>query len=250
MDRTDLVRWLDNYLQTASFRDASLNGLQVEGKGEVNKIGIAVDAAGAIFTKAAAQNVDFLITHHGLFWGAPFAITGYQKKRIETLFSSEMSLYCSHIPLDAHVEVGNNAVLLRELGLTYVEPFLDPKYGPLGHIGRFEIPVPLEQVVAKLSNLTGTPPVVHGFGKADAKRVCIISGDAVNRLSEVEAAGCDLFITGETSHPQYHDALERGINVICAGHYLTETWGVKALAEKIQAEFGLPFVFIDHPTGI
>ena len=145
MDRDELVRYLDAYLRIQDFpQDPSLNGLQVEGKRTVRKVGAAVDAGEAIFRKALEEEVDFLIVHHGLFWGKPFPIVGHHKRRLETLFQGGINLYAAHLPLDAHEEVGNNFVLARELGLVDLTPW------DVGVKGRFPQPTPLLQVADRL----------------------------------------------------------------------------------------------------
>lgn len=250
MRRDELVSWLDRYLKILEFKDNSMNGLQVEGAERVSKIGAAVDGVQVTFEKARAEGVDFLLVHHGLWWGAPFPIVGYQKKRLETLFGAGISLYAAHLPLDAHPEVGNNAVLANQLGLVELQPFIVPKYGPVGFVGKFAASKPLSQVKDHLGQLTGMEPLVHAGGKEEVFRVGIISGAAAGNIADAKALGCDLFITGEPGHQYFHEALELGINVIYAGHYDTETFGVKALAQRIQDEFDIPWVFLDHPTGL
>jgi dinuclear metal center YbgI/SA1388 family protein len=250
MYRDVLVRWLDGYLKIHDFKDPSLNGLQVEGRAEVRRIGVSVDAAQAIFDKAALAQVDFLITHHGLFWGQQFPIVGHQKKRLEKLFSAGINLYTAHLPLDAHPEVGNNAVLARELGLQSLEPFPHPKYGNIGCIGHFVEPQPLALVEERIGELTGMQPLVVRAGLEAVRRVGIVSGGGAGDVGLAKALGCDLYITGEPSHAHYHEPFELGINVIYAGHYDSETFGVKALAARLEQEFGLPWVFLEHPTGL
>lgn len=250
MQRDILVGWLDDYLKIREFKDPSLNGLQVEGKAEVQKIGVSVDAAQVIFDQAAEAQVDFLITHHGLFWGQPFAIVGYQKRRLERLFSAGISLYTAHLPIDAHPEVGNNAVLARELGLQALEPFPHPKYGPIGFVGHFATAKPLAEVVDRIGELTGMQPLLHQGGADEVRRVGVVSGGGAGDVGLANALGCDLYITGEPSHAHYHEPFELGLNVIYAGHYDSETFGVKALATRLEEEFGLPWVFLAHPTGL
>ncbi|WP_038047864.1 Nif3-like dinuclear metal center hexameric protein [Thermus caliditerrae] len=242
MDRDELVRYLDAYLRIKDFpQDPSLNGLQVEGKREVRKVGAAVDAAEATFRKALEEGVDFLLVHHGLFWGKPFPIVGHHKRRLELLFQGGISLYAAHLPLDAHPEVGNNHELARALGLEALEPY------DVGVKGRFPLPTPLVQVADRLGQLTGMTPLVHQGGSDRVETAVIVSGGAAGLVEKVEA---DLFITGEPKHSVFHETFERGLNVIYAGHYDTEVFGVKALARHLEARFGLPWVFLDHPTGL
>jgi len=242
MDRDELVRYLDEYLRIRDFpQDPSLNGLQVEGRRTVRKVGAAVDAGEAIFQKALEAGVDFLIVHHGLFWGKPFPIVGHHKRRLETLFAGGINLYAAHLPLDAHEEVGNNFVLARRLGLVDLTPW------DVGVKGRFPRPTPLLQVADRLGQLTGMEPLVHQGGLDQVETVILVSGSGTGLLPKVDA---DLFVTGEPKHSVFHETFERGLNVIYAGHYATETFGVKALAAHLEARFGLPWVFLDHPTGL
>jgi len=250
MHRDDLVRWLDGYLRIGEFKDPSLNGLQVEGREQVRKVGVSVDAAWAIFDKAALAQVDFLITHHGLFWGQPFPIVGYQKRRLEKLLTAGISLYTAHLPLDAHPEVGNNAVIARELGLGALEPFPHPKYGPIGVVGQLGEPKTLAELEDQIGQMTGMQPLVYAAGPQVVRRVGVVSGGGAGDVAQAKALGCDLYITGEPSHAHYHEPFELGINVIYAGHYDSETFGVKALAARLEEEFGLPWVFLEHPTGL
>jgi dinuclear metal center YbgI/SA1388 family protein len=236
------VAWLNEYLP--SLPDASLNGLQVEGSPTIHKIGAAVDGAQQTFEAAQRSGVDFLIVHHGLFWGKPFAIAGHQKKRLDTLFSGGINLYCSHLPLDAHPEVGNNAVMARELGLQDLEAL------EVGWIGNLPQPKVVQEINEHIQQLTGTPSLLHDHGPQLVRRIGIVSGGAAKMLGAAKAQGADLFITGEPEQPAFHEGLELGLNVIYAGHYASETFGVKALAVKLEQVFGLPWVFLDYPTGI
>jgi dinuclear metal center YbgI/SA1388 family protein len=242
VDRDELVRYLNGYLDLEAFpQDPSLNGLQVEGKPRVTKVGAAVDAGEAIFRKALEEGVDFLLVHHGLFWGRPFPIVGHHKRRLALLFQGGINLYAAHLPLDAHPEVGNNFALARALGLEDLEPW------DVGVKGRFPLPTPLLQVADRLGQLTGMQPLVHQGGLDQVETVIIVSGSGTGLLPKVDA---DLFITGEPKHAVFHETFERGLNVIYAGHYDTETFGVKALAQHLYERFGLPWVFLDHPTGL
>ncbi|RDI96287.1 Nif3-like dinuclear metal center hexameric protein [Meiothermus sp. QL-1] len=250
MQRDALVRWLNEYLQIGAFKDPSLNGLQVEGKAEVRRLGVAVDAALAVFEKARAAQVDFLITHHGLFWGQPLAVVGPHKKRLEALLKSGINLYTAHLPLDAHPEVGNNAVIAQKLGLTALAPLPHPRYGNIGWVGRLPAARSLGELERLLEALTGTPPLVHAGGPERVEWVGIVSGGGAGEMAQARALGCELYITGEASHAHYHDPFELGLNVFYLGHYQSETFGVKALAERLSAEFGLPWVFLEHPTGL
>jgi dinuclear metal center YbgI/SA1388 family protein len=248
MHRDVLANWINQYLNSAEVTrrlgDPAFNGLQVEGKTEVTRVGAAVDAAQATFERAAEAGVDFLLVHHGLFWGKPLAVTGIHKQRLELLFRHQISLYASHGPLDAHPEVGNNAQLCQELGLTDLEPF------GWGYIGRFDLPQSLSQVGDRLGQITGMQSLIHQGGPSEVSRIAVVSGAAAGELEAAYQAGCELIITGEPRHSAFHPTFELGMNAIYAGHYDTETFGVKALARKLEHQFGLEWVFLDHPSGL
>ncbi len=245
MNRDELVRWLDAYLDIGGLDDVSQNGLQVEGRAEVTRVGAAVDASLKTFQDALAQGVDFLIVHHGLFWGRPEPVVGPLRRRLAALFEGGINLYAAHLPLDAHPEVGNNAVLAQALGLTELAPF-----GGVGLQGRFSPAQRLHDLADRMGRITGMQALVHQGGSDLIQRAAVVTGSGASLIAEAARAGLDLLITGEPKHAAFHDPFEWGINVLYAGHYDTEVFGVKALAERIEAEFGLPWVFLDHPTGL
>ncbi len=250
MNRDELVRWLDAYLKIGEIPDASLNGLQVEGAPEVKRVGAAVDASLKTFEDAIAQGVDFLIVHHGLFWGEEKPVVGPLKRRLARLFEGDVNLYAAHLPLDVHPEVGNNAVLARALGLSELAPFGAYRGTAIGLQGVFPTAQRLHDVADLLGRLTGMQALVHQGGSDLVKRAAVVTGSGSSFIAEAAREGIELLITGEPKHAAFHEPFEWGINVIYAGHYDTETFGVKALAEKLEAEFGLPWVFLDHPTGL
>ncbi len=247
--RDALDTYLDEYLAIADWPDKSLNGLQVEGVGEVRTVALATDAALATFCMAADAGADFLIVHHGLFWGSAVPVTGPHRERLAALFDAGISLYAAHLPLDGHAEVGNNAVLARLLGLTDRRPF--GRYGErwIGVEGRPPGPCDRAGLAARIEALLGVRPDVLAFGGEIVQRVAIVSGAAADLVPEAAAAGVDAFVTGETSHIAWHAARERDLNVFFAGHYATETLGVRALGDVLSERFGVETVFLDAPTG-
>lgn len=249
VSRDALVAYLDEYLTVPEWPDKSLNGLQVEGDPRVSTVALATDAALATFALAAGAGAEFLIVHHGLFWGETLPIIGVQRARIGALLEAGISLYAAHLPLDGHPEVGNNAVLARLLGLADSGPFGRQGERQLGVAG--ELPAPLDRagLAARLEALLGVRPDVLAFGGETVRRVAIVSGAAAGLIPEADAAGVDAFITGETSHIAFHEARERGLNVLFAGHYATETLGVRALGDHLTERFGVETVFLDVPTG-
>ena len=250
INRDDLVRWLDDYLQIRRYPDPSNNGLQLEGKPEVTRIAVAVDTSLRIIEDAADAGADMLITHHGLFWGKPLMITGPHKRRVQAALDAGLSIYTAHIPLDAHPEVGNNAVIAQALSLQNPEPFGDWAGHRIGVKGELPIPMTLQDLADRIQKLTGEICLVHGGGPGEVRKVGIISGGAADSLTEAAREGLDTFITGEPKHANFYDSFENGINAVYAGHYETETFGVRALATKIEDTFGLPWQFIHAPTGL
>jgi dinuclear metal center YbgI/SA1388 family protein len=250
MKRDALVHWLDNYLDIGSFQDPSLNGLQVEGAVEVVKVAVAVDSSLSTFEQAAELGADMLIVHHGLFWGEALAVTGTHKRRLELLFEQGINLYAAHLPLDAHKEVGNNWGLARILGLDELEDFGAWKGRAIGVKGRFPNPVNLRELADQIEQELGEAVLVHAGGEMELRSLGIISGSAAREVITAASEGLDALLTGEPKHDVFHEAFERRINALYAGHYMTETVGVKLLAERLENEFDLTTEFILLPTGL
>jgi dinuclear metal center YbgI/SA1388 family protein len=246
----EIQTYLDEYLRISEVADSAeaLNGLQVDHDGEVTKIAAAVDACQATINGAADCGAEFLLVHHGLFWGGLEPLTGRHGRRIRQLMNAGIALYSAHIPLDLHPEIGNNAVLAKELGLTDREWFGDYKGEQLGVVGNLS--VTLKDLLAKIGEIAGSSPRVLAHGPGSVSRVGVISGGGGDMISQAREAGVDTFVTGEGKHHSYFDAEEWQMNVIYAGHYATETVGVKALAEHLSSKFHLPWKFLDHPTGM
>jgi len=251
MKRDKLVSWLDDYLEIAAYPgDRSLNGLQVEGAEEVSRVAFAVDSSLSTFERAAESDADMLIVHHGLFWGSPLAITGMHKRRVRYLLEKDIGLYAAHIPLDAHREVGNNWGLARLLGLDSLEDFGSWQGTTIGVKGVFPNPIGLRELADLIEQELGESVLVHAGGKLEVGSLGIVSGGAAWTLVEAAEAGLDAFLTGEPKHEVFYEAFERHLNALYAGHYMTETVGVKLLAEKLRDEFGLNGEFILLPTGL
>lgn len=250
MKTTELVAYLDDYLQTKEVPDYSdaCNGLQVEGGAEIRRIAFAVDACLATIEAAVALEADLLIVHHGLFWGQKAPLTGAYYRRVERLIRGDLALYSSHIPLDAHIEVGNNHVLTRKLGFEPDGRFLNYKGCLIGAMA--ETDISLEELVARLRTVLEVEPFVMAKGGAMTGRLGVCTGGAGSEIRSAHESGITTFVTGEGAHHTYFDAEELGMNVIYAGHYATETIGVRALAEHLEARFGLETRFIPHPTGL
>lgn len=250
MKRRDLVSYLDEYLGVHAMQDYSENGLQVEGADEVRHLAFAVDACQETIEGAAAAGAQMLIVHHGLLWGKPVRIVGPHLRRVKTLLAADCSLYAAHLPLDRHPEVGNNVQLAQLLGLT-VTGGLGEMFGNLiGVVADAPPGCTRQGLEAALAATLGRAPLLLPGGPAEVRRVGIISGGAASDIPDAAKAGCDTYITGETSHSAYHDAAEHRINVFFAGHYATETLGVKALASHLRQALGLSGEFLDRPTGL
>ena len=246
----EVVAYLNGYLRVADIPDAphALNGLQVSNAGTVTRAAAAVDLCEATVRMAAEQGVDLLLVHHGLFWGGLEPLIGRRYRRVAGLVRHNIALYSAHLPLDLHPEVGNNAVLARQLGVVLRGAFGEEYGVPIGVWGETDEPRgALEQ---RLAALLGRAPRLLGFGPERAHRVGIVTGAAGSLIGQAAAAGLDTYITGEGAHHTFFDAEELGLNVFYAGHYATETVGVKALAEHVRSRFDLPWVFLDHPTGL
>lgn len=246
-----LVSYLDDYLRIAEeVADAAeaLNGLQVGNSGEVSRLAAAVDLCEATVRQATEQHADCLLVHHGIFWGGLKPLVGPAYRRVAGLIKANIALYAAHLPLDRHPVVGNNAVLARLLGLTVRGEFGSYHDAPIGVWGEYA--GKRDELSWALTKALGTAPRVFPFGPERVQRVGIVTGSGGALIPQAAAAGLDTYITGEGQHWTFFDAEELGVNVFYAGHYATETVGVKALAEHVSKKFDLPWVFLDHPTGL
>ena len=245
-----LVEDCDRVLYTSGIKDydGAVNGLQVENRGQVTRIAAAVDATHATVRLAIEQSADLLVVHHGLFWGASHPWTGKRYELIRTLLENNLAVYSSHLPLDVHPKLGNNAQLAKVLGLRKVEPFFTEKGQALGV--QASVKISRAKLEEKLSTAVGGPVRLLPGGPEACRRVGIVTGGAGSHLKVAADEGVDTFITGEGPHWTYGMAEELGINVLYGGHYATETFGVKALASYLSEKFKVPWVFIDRPTGL
>jgi dinuclear metal center YbgI/SA1388 family protein len=250
MKLTALVEYLDELLRINDIEDESLNGLQVENTGTVNRVALAVDASAEAFEKAKDIGADFIFVHHGLFWSKPFPLRGPMYKRIRTLIQSNVALYAAHLPLDLHSEFGNNVQVEKILGWSIAGDFGEYHGSIIGKEIRFKKPVPLSIIVNDMESKLDCEVRVWDFGKKNVSRLGYVSGGGLGLLEQAVKADLDVFITGEPRHGSYWIAKEAGINVIFGGHYATETLGVKAVGDHINKQFGLETVFIDLPTGL
>ena len=254
MDLSEYVQRLDDRLDTAAYADvdASANGLQIgPDEAAIDSVAFAVDAATATIEAAADAGADVLVVHHGISWGGIDRVTGRAYDRIAALVEHDIALYVSHLPLDGHQELGNAAGVAEAVGLADRDPF--GEHGPvtIGTIGEAAEPLSVEAVCEELDafdgNESGTQ--VLDFGPDRIERVAVVTGSGVDWLDEAVAAGADALITGEGKQQVYHDAREAGMTVFLAGHYATETFGVRSL-QSVTAEWGMETTYVSHPTGL
>ena len=241
----DLIGHLDALLNPSAFDDYGPNGLQVPGNDEIGTVVTGVSASVELFERAAEHGADLVLVHHGLFWGATGPVDGQLKRRLKLLFDHDMALAAYHLPLDAHLEVGNNALLAAALGATDPEPFVG--------IGvRARLPgISPEELHARVREATGgREPLAFLAGPDPVQTIGIVSGGAAKHLDDAIAAGLDAFVTGEPREPAMNDAREAGIHFLAAGHYATETFGVRALGDRLAAKYGIRHIFADIPNPI
>lgn len=250
MQLAELVSYLDTFLHVREVPDyaKALNGLQVDNAGAVTRIAAAVDLCEATVQLAAEQGADLLLVHHGLFWSGLKPLVGPRQRRVAGLVRHNIALYSAHLPLDRHPDIGNNAVLARALGVALRGEFGTHDGVPIGVWG--EVAIDRDALQQRIAAVLGPVPRLMPFGPSGVRRVGIITGAGGSMIADAAAAGLDTYITGEGAHHTYFDAEELMLNVFYAGHYATETVGVKALAEHVSAKFRIPWVFLDHPTGL
>jgi dinuclear metal center YbgI/SA1388 family protein len=246
-----LVSTLDTLLRTAEIADypGAVNGLQIANSGRVSRIVAAVDACEAVIKEASREEGTLLIVHHGLFWNGSAPVTGPYYRKLKAAMEGDLALYSSHLPLDLHPKLGNNALLARSLGLTATKPVMELKGNEVGLIGNIS-PVSRERFAKKLTDAVGGAVHLAPGGPATIRKVLVVTGGAGSEVSRAADLGVDAFVTGEGPHWSYTAAEECGINLFYAGHYATETFGVKALASWLSVKTGLPWSFLDHPTGL
>jgi dinuclear metal center YbgI/SA1388 family protein len=243
---------LNQLLQPARFRDYCPNGLQVLGRANVSKIATAVSASAELFERAIARQTDLLVVHHGLFWGStPTPIDARMKHRLKLLFDADMSLAAYHLPLDAHLQVGNNALIGHALGADTLEPFAFHDGESIGFVARFPGEgIDASALFARVTELTARTPLIFNAGPERVRSVAIVSGAGSDHLTDAVTARADAFLTGEPAERVMTESQEAGIHFIAAGHYATETFGVKRLGEHLSERFDVEHVFIDVPNPI
>jgi dinuclear metal center YbgI/SA1388 family protein len=243
---SDIISHLDRLLSNLEIQDYknAINGLQIENTKKIEKISVAVDACETVIWKALEAKSDLLIVHHGLFWNGAAPLTGPLFRKIAAAIQGGLAVYSSHLPLDAHPQFGNNALFAGMLTAQKCDRFLD--------IGRqFVDEVPRGELLDRVGSVVGGGRVHLAPGGPEVcRRIGIVTGGAGSEIFKAASEGVDTFITGEGPHWSYTAAEELGLNLIYAGHYATETFGVKALGRHLEETFGIPWNFIDHPTGL
>ena len=244
----EICAFLDSLFGECRFEDdASNNGLQVEGRPEVRAIAFAVDACRATIERAVDAGADMLVVHHGLSWGGGLRrITGIDAARIGLCMKGGLSLYAMHLPLDAHPEIGNNAVLAARMGLQVSDAF----FHGIGAVCRLERPVTAGEVLERARAAVSADARLFGSAGALIESIGIVSGGGGSAYCECHEKGIDCLLTGEFLHQHFHPAMEMGISVISAGHYDTENTGIQKLMKLAEKSFPVGAVFLDEPTGL
>jgi dinuclear metal center YbgI/SA1388 family protein len=243
----DLIAALDELLVPGEFADYAPNGLQVTGSRDVTTVTTGVSAHAELFERAVEVGAQLVIVHHGLFWeGDARMIDARLKRRLKLLFDNDVALAAYHLPLDAHPEVGNNALIAAHLGLADQTPFASHRGRHLGVQGRFvDEGIAAYELLDRVRRLTGREPLFFDAGPKHVRTVGIVSGAGAGHLEDAIAAGLDAFITGEPAERVMAQAYEAGVHFFAAGHYATETFGVRRLGEILEQRFGVRHVFID-----
>jgi len=245
-----IIKHCDQLLRTKSIGDydGAANGLQVDGRGPITKIAATVDASLATVKLAIAARADLLIVHHGLFWSPSHPWTGKKYELLCMLVENNLAVYSSHLPLDAHPKLGNNAQHCGALGLKKLKPFFLNHGQTIGF--KSQKKYSRNELATKLEHATGAKPKIIPGGKNICERIGVVTGGAGGDLKIAADEGVDTFVTGEGPQWTFALAEELGLNVFYGGHYATETFGVKALAAHLSRKFKLPWEFLDHPTGL
>ncbi|HKF14823.1 MAG TPA: Nif3-like dinuclear metal center hexameric protein [Gaiellaceae bacterium] len=244
--RDEILEYARELLDLDAYHDYGPMGLQVVGAEEVTKIAAGVSSSRELFQRAADGGAQLLIVHHGLFWeNDPRVVDLQMRRRLQALFAADVNLAAYHLALDAHPEIGNNVLVARLLGIDELERVLEWGFG-----GRLESPATVGELAARLEQATGQKPQVFDGGPEQIDRVAVITGGAARLFPQVAAMGYDAYVTGEPAEPTLHAAREVGTYFLAGGHYATETFGIKALAERLAEQFGLDWEFVDLPNPV
>jgi dinuclear metal center YbgI/SA1388 family protein len=245
-DRDEILAFADELLDLQAYPDYGPMGLQVEGAREVRKIACGVSASLELFERAAARGAELLVVHHGLIWdGDPRVVAGPLRGRLKALLDADITLAAYHLALDAHAEVGNNALLARELG---VEP--EKQFAGIGWGGPLAEPIGIEEFTGRVRETLGAEPLVFAHGPERIERAAVVTGGAAKYVADAAREGYDLYLTGEPAEPTLHTARELSIHFVAGGHYATERLGVQALTERLAEQFQLDWEFIELPNPV
>jgi len=238
--RDEIIRSANELLETHRFPEYGPPGLQVVGADEVEKIACGVSSSKELFERAAASGAQLVIVHHGLFWrNEPVWVDARQRGRLQALFAADLNLAAYHLALDAHPEIGNNALLARALDVELEGPF-----GEVGQGGTLREAIGVDELAQRLCKTVGRKPLVFAHGPAQIQRVAICSGGAASELIRAAHEGYHVFVTGEPGEPALQTARELGIHFVAGGHDATERLGVQALSQRLAERFGLDWEFI------
>lgn len=246
----EIVAFLDAELRISEIPDYSgaVNGLQLENGGIVTKVAAAVDGSLPVVEAAVAEGADLLVVHHGMFWQGTQPLTRAFYRKIKAAMDGGLAIYSAHLPLDVHPELGNNALMLKALGFEPNGTFFDWKGITIGVVA--EVEIARDSLISKVSEAVAGPVHVCPGGPEMVRKIGLVTGGAGSEVAICQTSGIDTFITGEGPHWSYPLAEELGVNILYAGHYATETFGVKALAGRLARDFALEQLFIDRPTGL
>jgi len=257
MELESILEYVDRYLGVSEHPDypTALNGLQVgPGRGDdvrpIRTIAAAVDASLASIEAAREAGADLLLVHHGLFWGGLQPLTGPHLARVRLLIEGGIALYSCHLPLDAHAEVGNCALLARAIGVQPAGRFGTFQDVHIGWWGEVDPAIDIGELTARVRRAVGGDVHVIPGGRDQIRRIGVVTGGGASFVREAADLGLDALVTGEGPHHTHFEAMERGVHVLFGGHYATETFGVRALAAHLADRFGLSWSFIDQPTGL
>jgi dinuclear metal center YbgI/SA1388 family protein len=244
--RDEIIAFADEYLELDAYPDYGPMGLQVTGAAEISKIVCGVSASLELFNRAAAAGANLVLVHHGLFWDRdPRTIDVVMRRRLEALFDADLNLAAYHLALDAHPEVGNNALLCRALGIEPARRFAGVGFG-----GPLAEACSVEELAGRVEGELGRVPLVFGSGPDRIEQVAVCSGGAAGYLARAAAEGYDCYLTGEPAEPSMMSAREAGLHFVAAGHHATETLGVQALSDLLARRFGLDWEFVDLPNPV
>ena len=242
----DIIQWCNQTLKSHEFKDYAPNGLQIEGKSEVNKIVCAVTASQEAIEAAIVQGADLLLVHHGYFWkGEPYPITGMRGKRIKALIQHDISLVGYHLPLDSHPVLGNNAAIADILELDNIKALDPTERNPIGNIGYLKQPMSATEFKVFVSERLGFNTIHLPADKTSIQKVGFCTGGAQDYISKAAEQNCDAYISGEVSERTFYEAKELNVHYYACGHHATEKYGVQHLAKAISEQFNIEYSYFE-----